>query len=64
MATLIATGLGTLAALGLANSNLPFRNAIMALLISPMIVPVIISAAAMYFSTLGWVYLRLILALS
>ncbi|EHH1246581.1 ABC transporter permease [Vibrio parahaemolyticus] len=49
MATLIATGLGTLAALGLANSNLPFRNAIMALLISPMIVPVIISAAAMYF---------------
>ncbi|MHC6526842.1 ABC transporter permease [Vibrio proteolyticus] len=48
-ATLIATVLGTLAAMGLANSRLPLRNTIMALLISPMIVPLIISAAAMYF---------------
>ncbi|EEX94483.1 ABC transporter permease [Vibrio orientalis CIP 102891 = ATCC 33934] len=48
-ATIVATVLGTLAAMGLAANNVPFRNAIMAFLISPMIVPVIISAAAMYF---------------
>lgn len=48
-ATIVATVLGTLAAMGLSSSKLPMRNAIMALLISPMIVPVIISAAAMYF---------------
>ncbi|MBW3695011.1 ABC transporter permease [Vibrio sp. T187] len=47
--TLVATALGTLAAMGLSSSKLPMRNVIMALLISPMIVPVIISAAAMYF---------------
>ncbi|MEF1255035.1 MULTISPECIES: ABC transporter permease [unclassified Vibrio] len=48
-ATIVATVLGTLAAMGLAANNVPFRNVIMAFLISPMIVPVIISAAAMYF---------------
>lgn len=48
-ATVVATILGTLAALGLSSSRMPMRNAVMALLISPMIVPVIISAAAMYF---------------
>ena len=47
--TLLATFLGTLAALGLAKSYLPFRRTLMALMISPMIVPLIISAAAMYF---------------
>ena len=47
--TLLATSLGTLAALGLSRSYLPFRSALMALLISPMIVPLIISAAAMFF---------------
>ena len=45
----MATTLGTLAALGLANSALPYRAALMAILISPMIVPLIISAAAMFF---------------
>ena len=49
MATLISVGLGTLAAIGLSQSHVPFRRAIMAVLISPMIVPVIISAAGMYF---------------
>jgi putative spermidine/putrescine transport system permease protein len=49
MATLISTGLGTLAAIGLSQSHVPFRRAIMAMLISPMIVPLIISAAGMYF---------------
>lgn len=48
-ATLVATTLGTLAAVGLSNSNVPLRNTLMAFLISPMIIPVIISAAAMYF---------------
>ena len=48
-ATLLATALGTLAAIGLSQSHVPFRRTIMAILISPMIVPLIISAAGMYF---------------
>ena len=48
-ATLISTFLGTLAALGLSRPEMPYRTALMALLISPMIVPLIISAAGMYF---------------
>ncbi|MCY4486568.1 MAG: ABC transporter permease [Deltaproteobacteria bacterium] len=48
-ATLISTVLGTLAALGLSRSEMPFKTAFMALLISPMIVPLIISATGMYF---------------
>ena len=47
--TLLATFLGTVAALGLSRSVMPFRTVIMAILISPMIVPLIISAAGMYF---------------
>ena len=47
--TLIATSLGTLAALGLTRPHMPFRKTLMALLISPMIVPLIISAAGMFF---------------
>lgn len=46
--TILATALGTLAALGLARSNFPAKATIMALLISPMIVPVIISAVGMF----------------
>ncbi len=49
VATLLATSLGTLAAIGLSQSHVPARSAIMAILISPMIVPLIISAAGMYF---------------
>ena len=48
-ATLIATSLGTLAALGLSRRNVPYRTLIMAILISPMIVPLIISACGMFF---------------
>ena len=48
-ATTLATGLGTLAALGLSRGRLPARGLIMSVLISPMIVPVVISAVAMYF---------------
>lgn len=49
VATLLAVGFGTLAAIGLSQSHVPFRGPIMAILISPMIVPLIISAAGMYF---------------
>ena len=49
VATLLATVLGTLGAMGLAQPRLPFRRVIMATLISPMIVPLIIAAAGMYF---------------
>jgi len=48
-ATIISTVLGTIAALGLSRSEMPAKSAIMAILISPMIVPLIISAAGMYF---------------
>lgn len=49
MATLMATVFGTLAAIGLSQSYMPMRSVVMAILISPMIVPLIISAAGMYF---------------
>ncbi len=49
MATLLSVSFGTLAAIGLSQQHMPFRRAIMAVLISPMIVPLIISAAGMYF---------------
>ncbi|MES0883382.1 ABC transporter permease [Roseibium sp. SCP14] len=49
IATVLATGFGTLAAIGLSQSHVPYKSAIMAVLISPMIVPLIISAAGMYF---------------
>ena len=48
-ATLLATTLGTLAALGLSSPAMPWRRTITALLISPMIVPIIIAAAGMFF---------------
>lgn len=48
-ATLLATVLGTLAALGLSRPEMPFRRIIMAALISPMIVPLIITATGMFF---------------
>jgi putative spermidine/putrescine transport system permease protein len=48
-ATLISVSLGTLAAIGLSQPHVPYRRAIMAILISPMIVPLIISATGMFF---------------
>ena len=47
--TLLATVLGTLAALGLSRPEMPYRRAIMAVLISPMIVPIIITATGLFF---------------
>jgi putative spermidine/putrescine transport system permease protein len=49
-ATLLATFLGTLAALGLSRPEMPWRRTIMALLISPMIVPIIIIATGLFFA--------------
>ena len=55
IATIISVSLGTLAAIGLSQSHVPAKRAIMAILISPMIVPLIISATGMFFfySTMG-----------
>jgi putative spermidine/putrescine transport system permease protein len=65
-ATALATALGTLAAIGLARSEMPYRRPIMALLISPMIVPLVIIASGMFFffSDVGLAktYLGLIIA--
>ena len=47
--TVLATALGTLAATGLTRREMPYRGLIMGLLISPMIVPVVITAVGMYF---------------
>lgn len=48
-ATISATFLGTLAAWGLSRPQTPFRVPLMSILISPMIVPLIITAAGMFF---------------
>jgi putative spermidine/putrescine transport system permease protein len=64
--TLIATALGTLAAIGLSRSEMPYRGAIMSILISPMIVPLVITAAGMFYFysqiKLSQTYLGVILA--
>ncbi|PYE17208.1 ABC transporter permease [Paraburkholderia silvatlantica] len=55
--TLIATVLGTLAALGLSRPGFPLRAIVMPLIISPMIVPIVVVAAGFYlvFAPLGLV---------
>jgi len=65
-ATTLATGLGTLAALGLWRARFPGRTVAMAVLASPMVVPEIITAVAIYFAFapvgLANTYLGLILS--
>ena len=65
-ATLLATSLGTLAAMGLTSRRMPARRLVTGLLISPMVAPLVISAAGMFFfySALGLAqtHLGLILA--
>ena len=65
-ATVLATVLGTLAALGLAKANFRGKAIVMAVLISPMIVPVIVVGVGMYlfFAPLGLAntYIGLIMA--
>ncbi len=48
-ATALATSFGTLAAIGLSRSEMPFKGVIMSLLISPMIVPLVVTAAGMFY---------------
>ena len=49
IATFLATTLGIMAALGLSRPHMPFRKAIMAIMISPLIVPLIITASGLFF---------------
>jgi len=49
-ATLTATALGTMAALGIWRARFPGQALVLALLISPMVVPVIIVAVGVYFA--------------
>lgn len=48
-ATALATSFGTLAAIGLSRSEMPYKGVIMSILISPMIVPLIVTAAGMFY---------------
>lgn len=48
-ATLVASVLGTLAALGLNRAEFPGKSAILGVLISPIIVPIVITAAGMFY---------------
>lgn len=57
-ATILAVALGTLASIGLTQPNVPFKRPIMAILISPMIVPLVVSGYGMtlFYAPLGnWV---------
>jgi putative spermidine/putrescine transport system permease protein len=64
-ATLIATALGTLAAVGLARTRFVFKGLLMSLMISPMVVPIVVVGVGTYlfFAPLGLAdsYLGLIL---
>ena len=48
-ATAVATTLGTVAAVGLASAEMPLRRAVTAVLLAPMIVPLVIIGAGMFF---------------
>jgi putative spermidine/putrescine transport system permease protein len=65
-ATVLATVLGTMAALGIWRARFPAQTLVLAMLISPMVVPVVIIAVGVYFAfaPLGLTdgYLGLILA--
>ncbi len=49
-ATLVATVLGTLAAVGLARENFPGKGFLMGVLISPMVVPIVVVGVSAYLS--------------
>lgn len=48
-AAILATVMGTLASLSMARTRLPGRRVLMALIISPMVVPLVITALGMFF---------------
>lgn len=47
-ATLLATALGTMAAVGLARTEFPFKGTLMSLLIAPMVVPIVVVGVGTY----------------
>lgn len=47
--TALATTLGTLAALGLSRAQFPFKHTVLAILISPMVVPIVVTAIGMFY---------------
>ena len=55
LATVIATTLGTMAAVGLARTNFAFKGVLMSLLIAPMVVPIVVVGVSTYlfFANLG-----------
>ena len=57
LATVLATVLGTLAAVGLARTDFPYKGALMSVLIAPMVVPIVVVGVATYlfFAPLGLV---------
>jgi putative spermidine/putrescine transport system permease protein len=57
LATVIATVLGTLAAVGLARTDFPYKGVLMSVLIAPMVVPIVVVGVATYlfFAPLGLV---------
>jgi putative spermidine/putrescine transport system permease protein len=54
LATLTATVLGTLTALGLMRGRFPLKSAVTALILSPMIVPIVIVAVGTYLVFVDW----------
>src|SRR5437764_1562711 len=48
LATVVATVLGTLAAVGLARANFLFKGALMSVLIAPMVVPIVVVGVSTY----------------
>ena len=47
-ATLVATVLGTMAAVGMSRTNFAFKGALMSLLIAPMVVPIVVVGVSTY----------------
>jgi putative spermidine/putrescine transport system permease protein len=48
-ATILASSLGTLAALGLTRADFPLKSLVTAILISPIIVPIVVTAIGMFY---------------
>ncbi|MCB1741563.1 MAG: ABC transporter permease [Gammaproteobacteria bacterium] len=61
--TVLATVIGTLAAYGLAYAEFRFKRLIMGLLISPMVVPLVITALAVYLAFAGYGLVHTLLGL-
>ena len=57
LSTLMATTLGTLAAVGLSRPDCPYRNVIAAFIISPIVIPIVVAALGIFYfySDLGLV---------